>query len=164
MKLCEGSPFVYAASARFRFFFLSFTDCKIIFYLSNRLSRDIHMCKTFRLSTWPHLLNYLLSAWKFYYRLLKYVLLATVEFSECNNTSQHSYQLGLMCAKAHRNRDWCDEDEWVELDTTTPSKLPDVQLPVSMRSVQGSSGAFCGLSIKVTGSGMFPQSFSRLIN
>ena len=54
---------------------------------------------------------------------------ATVEFSECNNTSQHSYQLGLMCANAHRNRDWCDEDEWVELDTTTPSKLPDVQYP-----------------------------------
>lgn len=53
----------------------------------------------------------------------------TVEFAECCDDS-HSYQLGVMCPEAVKKRGaWCDDDEWIELDTTNPSKIPNVQYP-----------------------------------
>ena len=52
----------------------------------------------------------------------------TMEFEECNDSS-HSYQLGVKCAEAVRNREWCDEDECTELDTENRSKIPDIKFP-----------------------------------
>jgi len=48
---------------------------------------------------------------------------ATIQFVDCNDRDNHSFQMGMKCDEDDKNGAYCDDtddESWEELDTTNP--------------------------------------------
>jgi hypothetical protein len=60
---------------------------------------------------------------------------ATIQFVDCNDRDNHSFQMGMKCNEADKNGAYCDDTDdepWEELDTTNPSRLRNIKYPCAL--------------------------------
>jgi hypothetical protein len=50
-------------------------------------------------------------------------------FVECQQPHNHKFQMGLKCADAMLEEQWCEEEKMTELHSSVPSSFENVQIP-----------------------------------